>query len=336
MDIETVFVVDKNNKMLIFLGVLKEGISLNQEQLGKVLGAIAAKTSELDINATEGLQISDKLYLFGNFEKIIIIIGVGGTDIPQGEFVIELYKRFSQKYAQILENYSNNDIPKFKTFLDDIKDIISGHKKPDLAPTLEPVSASAKPNATTQEMSTPSPPKEQEIGSVPLIKPMERDAYPEGIPEYKRDEVFWNETEMIKADYVAEFVEGLISQLKIFLSISLTHHYEIFIDFSDYPNKPKISIGSGLAKELGKNLDDLLYYYRNWDTKMPPHIVEIIREFETVLMKYKVKGNLSDTSEMPEAALPELEPLPELPPFEEEPEDKSDSEQNPPDNKKDH
>jgi len=35
-------------------------------------------------------------------------------------------------------------------------------------------------------------------------------------------------------------------------------------------------------------------------------------------MKFKVKGKLSDTSEMPEAALPDLEPLPELPPIEEE------------------
>ena len=50
---------------------------------------------------------------------------------------------------------------------------------------------------------------------------------------------------------------------------------------------------------------------------MPPHLIEIVREIEMVLMKYKAKGKLSDTSEMPEAALPDLEPLPELPPLEE-------------------
>ena len=62
-----------------------------------------------------------------------------------------------------------------------------------------------------------------------------------------------------------------------------------------------------------------MYYYKNWDTKIPPHIIEIVREFESVLMKFKALGKLSDTDEMPESALPDLEPLPELPPLEEEP-----------------
>lgn len=159
---------------------------------------------------------------------------------------------------------------------------------------------------------------DEDIGKEPIIKPMKRDAYAEGIPDYKRDEVLWNEAQMVKNEYVAEYVDGLVFKLKTFLSISLTHHYEIFIDFSEYPNKPQISIGKGLQEELGKSLEELLYFYRNWDTKIPPHIIELIREFEAILMKYKAAGDLSDTAEMPETALPELEPLPELPPLEEE------------------
>ena len=44
-----------------------------------------------------------------------------------------------------------------------------------------------------------------------------------------------------------------------------------------------------------------------------------LSEIEVVLMKFKAMGKLSDTDEMPESALPDLEPLPELPPWEEEP-----------------
>ena len=159
----------------------------------------------------------------------------------------------------------------------------------------------------------------EEIGSRQLVDPMKREAFPEGIPEYKVDEVLWNEGQMVKDEYSAEFVEGMISNLQVFLSISLTHHYEIVINFSEYPQKPTISIGAGLEKELGKGLEELLFFYKNWDTKIPPHLIELVREIEAVLMKFKAKGKLSETDAMPESALPDLEPLPELPPWEEEP-----------------
>jgi len=306
MNIQTIFIVDKRNKMLIFLGVLQEGLSLNQEELTKVLGTIAAKIAGLDINSTESLQINEKSYLFGNFEKIIIIIGFEGTDSPPKEILTELDKGFVGKFSALLENYSNEDIPKFKAFLEDARGIL---EKP-----LTPIPA---PEKKEEPIHVEATPQIDEIGAKPLITPMERSAFPEGIADYQRDEILWNEAEMAKADYVAEYVEGMISQIKVFLSISLTHHYEIYIDFSEYPAKPKISIGAGLAEELGKSLDELLFFYRNWDTKIPPHVLEIIREFEAVLMKFKAQKKLSDTSEMPEAALPELEPLPDLPPLEE-------------------
>ena len=292
--------------MLIFLGVLQEGVSLNQEDLTTVLGMIASKIAGIDVNSTDNIDINEKSYTFGNFEKIIIIVGFEGADSPPKELLIELNKGFVGNFSELLENYSNDDIPKFKAFLEEAKSI-----------TEKPLTSA--PSAKKKEDPKPLEeiPKEGELGAQPLLKPMERAAFPEGIADYQRDEILWNEAEIAKADYVAEFVEGMISQIKVFLSISLTHHYEIYIDFSEYPAKPKISIGAGLAEELGKSLDELLFFYRNWDTKIPPHIIEIIREIEGVLMKYKAKGKLSDTSELPEAALPDLEPLPELPPLEE-------------------
>jgi len=310
LNVQTLYIIDKRSKVLIFLGVLAEGVSINQQELSNVLGTIVSQSMNLNINSFTQAKVNDNSYYFGVFEKLIIILEYK-NDIPPEDFVLELEKVFSKKYWDILDNYSNEDIPKFKSFLDDVKEIslkyIGSTKKeekieePEISNEIEPV-----------------PPVEKKIGTYPLIEPLKRDAYPEGIPDYSRDEIFWNEAEMLKNEYVADYVEGMITKLQIFLSISLTHHYEIYIDFTNYPSRPELTVGQGLLDELGGNLGDILFFYKNWDTKVPPHIIEIIREFEAVLMKFKVKGKLSDTSEMPEAALPDLEPLPELPPIEEE------------------
>ena len=93
MTIQTIFIVDKRNKMLIFLGVLQEGVSLNQEDLTKVLGTIASKIAGIDVDSTDTIQISEKSYIFGNFEKIIIIVGFEGTDSPPKELLSELIQK---------------------------------------------------------------------------------------------------------------------------------------------------------------------------------------------------------------------------------------------------
>jgi len=297
--------------MLIFLGMLKEGISINQQELATVLGKVVAAASNLELKSFDTIEIGKKSYLYGNFEKIIIISEYLDKESPPNEFLIQLNRSFLAKYAELLENYSKSDIPKFKPFIENIKAVLD--QLEEKSPVESKLEEKPAPSVPIIEI-----PKKVEIGKEMIIKPMKRDAYPEGIPDYKRDEVLWNESEMVKNEYVAEFVEGMISHVQVFLSISLTHHYQLFIDFSDYPSKPKINIGKGLAEELGKSLDELLYFYRNWDTKIPAHIIELVREFEAVLMKYKAKGKLSATDEMPETALPELEPLPELPPLEEE------------------
>ncbi len=98
-------------------------------------------------------------------------------------------------------------------------------------------------------MKTPKPieyipkelPKTDELsGNNPVIQPEKRDAYPNGIDEYMIDEVLWNESQALSKDYTADFVDGIIAKVQIFLSISIVHHYELIIDFQNYPDKPKL------------------------------------------------------------------------------------------------
>jgi hypothetical protein len=151
----------------------------------------------------------------------------------------------------------------------------------------------------------------------PILAPDKRDAYANGIDEYMRDEVLWNESQAVMKEYTADFVEGVIAKLQIFLSISIVHHYELVIDFENYPEKPIVEMSEGLTKELGP-IESVSYFFKHWDPKIPPHIIEIVRELEKILMKLKSSGKLEATMEMPETALPELKPLEKLPyrPFE--------------------
>ncbi|TFF96052.1 MAG: hypothetical protein EU544_01475 [Promethearchaeota archaeon] len=310
MKVQVIFIVDKKNNMLIFLGNLDKSVQINQNELAEVLGNIVSKTKAMKSDEISNLVFNEQNYILGNFQKVIFILQYS-EDAPPEELLRELDKKFDSKFSNLLENYTDNDISEFKGFYDIAKRTINTYEQ-----KLE-----SKPQKTANEVKekpSPTPPEEEKIGESPIIQPMERKAYPEGIPDYQKDEILWEESQNVKNEYVADFVEGMIYHLRVYLSISLTHHYEVYIDFSEYPNKPKISIGKVLSQELGESLEDLLFFYKNWDTKIPPHIIEIVREIEAVLMKYKAKGKLSDTDEVPESALPDLEPLPELPPLEEE------------------
>ena len=63
---------------------------------------------------------------------------------------------------------------------------------------------------------------------------------------------------------------------------------------------------------FGKNLDEILYFYRTWDKKRPPHIIELVKELETVLLQYNSKGKLLKTPDLPETNIPEIKPLPNI------------------------
>ncbi len=318
MNFQAIYLIEKSKNLLIFLDNLTESNSIDQNDMETMLNAIITKCASNNKIFFEYIEISGTCYTYGNFEKLVVIIQHQNDKAPTNELLEDLYNGFIEKFSILLSNYSEDDVIKFKGFAEDVKKIIA--KKS----TFKVKEAQVE---VKQEKKIKIQPKKEEqkveiitediIGLKPLVNSSKRTAYPEGIPEYSRDEVLFNESQMVKDDYVTEYAEGVIFNIKIFLSISLTHHYEIYIDFSNYPDKPKIVIGQGLQNELGKNIEELLYLYKNWDSKIPPHIVELVREIEAVLMKFKSFGKLSETTELPESALPDLEPLRELPPLEE-------------------
>jgi len=284
---QIIFIINKKKNLLIFLGLLDENINVNKDDLSKILREIVTEVINLRLKSFFKIQISDKNYFIGNLDKIIIVIQYLKDNPNPEDLLNELNQRFVAEFYNILENYKVNDITKFKSFLGNIKEFLPEYLKN----TIEGLNY---------------------IGSETIVEPLKRDAYPEGISDYDRDEVLWNEAKIVKDKYPANFVEGMIFNLEIFLSISSTQNYKIYVDFSNYPLKPIIDIGKELKRELGKDLNQLGDLYKNWDIKRPPHIIEIVEKFKVVLKKFKDQNRLSDTSEIPKSALPELKPLPNI------------------------
>jgi hypothetical protein len=143
----------------------------------------------------------------------------------------------------------------------------------------------------------------------PLIAPMKREAYPDGIPDYARDEVLFNESFEVQKNFESELVNYSVSDIKINLNIALTHMYEIKIDFTDYPEQPKIILPDSLKTQLGQPIEEISYFLKNWDPKIPAHITELVYELEKILTRFKAEGKLTSTQDLPGYILPDLEPL---------------------------
>ncbi len=287
MSVQAVFIVDKVNNTLIFLEYLEENIKINQKELSNVLGRIVNNSKELELNSFSNFELNEKCYFFGVFNKLLLVVQHQKGKTPPDDFLNELYNIFVNVFKNILENYTNNDLSKFRSFAKDVRDIL---------PKYFHHSNKQKNN----------------IGNRPLIDPIKRDFYPERPSVYKRDEILYNEAKLIKQKYATKFVDGFIFKLHIYINISPTQSYKIFIDFSDYPLKPTIFIDDVLIKELGKNLDEILYFYTKWDKKRPPHIIELVNELETILVQFNSEGRLSKVPLIPKNAIPEVKPLPNI------------------------
>ncbi|MFX1375580.1 MAG: hypothetical protein ACFFA0_07195 [Promethearchaeota archaeon] len=74
--------------------------------------------------------------------------------------------------------------------------------------------------------------------------------------------------------------------IEVYITITITKTFIISIDFSNFPDKPKISLPDDLKNFL-KTPNTSLDTLRNWNPKKPFHIVDILRELETKLYSIK-------------------------------------------------
>jgi len=336
--IKSVFIIlPAKENACIFYGQIDEKDIV--EDLGNTLGSITEYASRLEENNVKIIKISQGKFAYGKFQNFYIITKIDERDNLDSvkDIIISLSEGFYNQFKDKLEN-NIEDPSVYEKFSENIQEYftksehktVSETKKTEISKKNEQVSEvskePSKENSILELLKKPEPIKleikpivsEEEItldGSKPLIQPMKREAYVSGIEDYMSDEILWNESQEVMKEYTAEFVEGFIAKLKIFLSISIVHHYELIIDFQNYPQKPQILPSDTMDENLISKCENASYILKNWDPKIPAHIIEIVREIEKILNILKSKGMIEATTELPESMLPELEPLEQLPPL---------------------
>ncbi|MBD3229642.1 MAG: hypothetical protein GF329_15785 [Candidatus Lokiarchaeota archaeon] len=103
-------------------------------------------------------------------------------------------------------------------------------------------------------------------------------------PSTKKDSNLAEQSRDLMYYFQTEFDE--LTRARVYLSITLEKTFVITIDYSDYPERPKIMIPDSLMNKYG-SLDSFLQKipsYMNWDVNNPKKIYELITEIETVLI----------------------------------------------------
>jgi len=91
---------------------------------------------------------------------------------------------------------------------------------------------------------------------------------------------------LIQMEYPIDQIEKNKADINVYLTITLEKTFIIEINFNNYPEKPIITFPEdviNLLVEPKKELDLL----KKWNSKSPPHIVELIREIESKLFFVK-------------------------------------------------
>jgi ubiquitin-protein ligase len=84
---------------------------------------------------------------------------------------------------------------------------------------------------------------------------------------------------LIQQEYAYDQKGSSPSQINVYITITLTKTFIITIDFSYFPEKPKISLPEEVQNIL-KDPNTSLTTLSSWNSKKAPHIVEVIRELE--------------------------------------------------------
>lgn len=93
----------------------------------------------------------------------------------------------------------------------------------------------------------------------------------------ERDALLANEAQQLMNEFQTEIVDGSISRMRIYLSITMEKHFVLGIDFSAYPKSPPLLT---FQEEVKKIVGTGLNTTNNWNAQTPPHVIDIIREIE--------------------------------------------------------
>ncbi len=94
-----------------------------------------------------------------------------------------------------------------------------------------------------------------------------------------RDALLAMEAQALMNEFQIDMVEGSISRMRIYLSITLEKHYVMGIDFTNYPlEAPLVTVQEEVKMVIGD--PTTLETIKKWDPSNPPHVIDVVREIE--------------------------------------------------------
>lgn len=241
-------------------------------------------------NEAEGLLIGQgKSIDVGNDQFIII----NHEDIISGMHVANVYKHDEKdalglltKLGKAFKYEFQSEIDEFNPEACDITSTFSSFSGTlvsllnEFISKMEPKNASKSAKLFPKETPKAVATTESPVG---VEEKVESNAprFPGSIIEPEQlDEVLFHEYEELTNVYNVEMVDGIISRNKIYL-----YSTSIDVDYSQFPQRPKIKIPSSTANVL-----ETAQKYQNWNAEDPPRILDLISEIEQLLGSYSPSG----------------------------------------------
>ena len=97
---------------------------------------------------------------------------------------------------------------------------------------------------------------------------------------------FASEAKDLMYYFQTEFIDSITNAL-VYLSITLDEHFIIGIDFTAYPEKPKLNIPAKIIQLFDGDINkfwEKAISYSNWNSDTPKRIYELIIEIESILI----------------------------------------------------
>ena len=97
---------------------------------------------------------------------------------------------------------------------------------------------------------------------------------------------FASEAKDLMYYFQTEFIDSITNAL-VYLSITLDEHFIIGIDFTDYPEKPKLNIPAKIIQLFDGDINkfwEKAISYSNWNSANPIRVYELIIEIESILI----------------------------------------------------
>ncbi|MHA1798284.1 MAG: hypothetical protein ACTSVY_07515 [Candidatus Helarchaeota archaeon] len=241
--INNIWIIKESGQNLYTRTFSESDSGLDENLISGLFMAVSSFAKSAGKDEMDSLGMKNKKFLFLNKGEIFIVIGVE-KDADEERLKNELSTigdLFLKEFKDILKDWDGN-VGQFKRFT----------------------------NILDAELETFNKKKESE----------ESDEKITSKKESKLDERILNESKEVSMEFPTEILDENPAHIKVFLSKSLTEHYTLEIDFSNYPERPKVEFGD-IKKVLGDNPSLIL---ENWNSKNPPMICEFVREIESYLL----------------------------------------------------